>query len=185
MGNVMNEDSIIIVDTIRQMKLIYQQVSRFLETSDSLMRESGWGTEGSSAIYGSSSVLSNPTDWLPSVAMRAYMSDDFLDTKRILAVQLDKDDEPDFEPIIIGTILVKNDIGDKSFDWKDWDSYWWYREYSSQNKEGLIEKLEPQVVYPKDKRGLTSVHVFALPLIDIDNSESLKNEAISRLLSKI
>ena len=180
----MNEDSRIIVDTIRQMKLIYQQVSRFLETSDSLMRESGWGTESSTAKYGSA-ALNNPTNWLPSVAMRAYMSDDFPDTKRLLAIQLDKDNEPDYEPIIIGTILVKNDIGDGSFDWKDWDSYWWYREYSSQNKEGLIEKIEPQVVYPKDKRGLTSVHVFALLLIGIDNSESLKNEAINRLLSKV
>jgi len=181
----MNEDSRIIVDTIRQMKLIYQQVSRFLETSDALMGESGWGTESNAAIYGSSSTVFNPTSWLPSVAMRAYMSDDFPNIKRILAVQLDKDDEPDFKPIIIGTILVKNDIGDGSFDWKDWDSYWWYREYSSQNKEGLIEKIEPQIVYPKDKRDLTAVHVFALPLVGIDNSESLKNEAINRLLSKI
>jgi hypothetical protein len=184
MENVMNEDSRIIVDTIRQMKLIYQQVSRFLETSDSLMRESSWDTESNTAIYGSAAVY-NPTQWLPSVAMRSYKSDEFPDTKRILAIQLDKDDEPDFEPIIIGTILVKNDIGDQSFEWKDWDSYWWYREYSSQNNEGLIEKIEPQVVYPKDKRGLTAVHVFALPLISIENSESLKNKVINRLLSKI
>lgn len=178
----MNNDAIIIVQTVRQMKQIYEQVSLLLQSSDGIMQKEQWQNNGSTTYYGSAAIY-NPTQWLPSVAQRAYTNEDYPNQRKLIAVMLeDESYRADFEPLIIGTTLVGNDQDESFPEWSSWDAYWWHWNFVPESKNGVINKIDPTEKYPQDKRKLSEVLTFSLPLIDIKNGEALKVHVIDKLL---
>jgi len=179
----MNDQSEIIVETIRQTKKIYEQVSRLLETADSLMQEAHWNTDSSTAIYGSGAIY-NPRLWVPSTVTRRYASEGHPGIRKILAVLLDDEEGcGGFDiPIVIGTTLIAQSKEDQVPKWETWDASWWYLKYTDRSINGQMQILIPEEVYREDKRGLAAVHVFAFPLMSIVDGDSLKQDVIGQLL---
>lgn len=178
----MNNDAAIIVQTVRQMKQIYEQVSLLLQAADGIMQKERWDNNGSTAYYGSAAIY-NASQWLPSVAQRAYTHEDYPNKRKLIAIMLeDENYHADFEPLIVGTTLVGNHQDSSFPEWTSWDSYWWHWNFVPESTNGITNKIDPAEKYPQDKRKLSEITTFSLPLIDIKNGEELKEQVIDKLL---
>ena len=169
----MRDDSEAIIKTFSQIKKIYEQVSLLLTTADDMMAQEQWATDISTVLYDTAITLHNYDKWLPSIIRRTYINDKYKDLRRYIAVRID-DDTVDFEPLVIGTTL--QGLFENTLEFRSWDAYWWWKEKG----DGVIK--EPKVVYSSEDRELSEIHSFACPLVDITDSEKLRECIIAPLL---
>ncbi len=172
----------VIQDSIRQVKKIYQKISVLIETADGLMSKSKWGPNGSAVVYESSATYYLPDRWLPSVLTREYRNKDSINTVLLMAILLDHDDIE--EPLIIGTLMSVKEHSEE-FPWTDnSDRYYWFLKKANLDAvDAVIEIDNPKDIYEKEPRDLDRISIFATPLLEITNSDQLRDKFVSKLLA--
>ena len=172
---------------INQIRDYFEKISLLLTTADSLMDEHGWKpAQGSSTRTYGSAALYAPRQWIPYELFRFYKHDNFRHLLTCISVIVDNNDgqnEID-EPLIIGTIFnykPKTEV-DK------WD-YWyarWHLSAPNRLDDGEMIEFDPNLGREeKDKYPVNSIHSMALPLMMIQDSDSLKESVIIRVTNEI
>jgi hypothetical protein len=200
----MSEESEKIQNLVSQMRKLCTQISLLLRTGDSLMGEADWSpATGNSITSGNSTNLHSPRQWIPQYLYRFYQnSENYPHLQTFLSVILDDRDNNDPNITINGPLLTAG-----CFDWgkgneikqvHNWHCVfhcWLPARADSGPKErqddGSIVhfnlKGDPDFSSFIDRHELPyeRVSTMGLPLVDISDSESLKNKLISPLLSGI
>jgi len=183
----MTSEKSVIQDSIRQVKKIYEQVSVLIKTADDLMGEHGWEPEKPAVIFGSSAAVYAPRQWLPSVLTRKYRHKESINTVLSMGVLLDDvlDDMRIEEPLIIATRLsVKDTSEDFPYTNDNDDPYWWFMKSANLEAVGEVVEIDkPQDVYEKETRSLGRVLTFAVPLLEIESSDELRDKFVVKLLA--
>jgi len=183
----MSNDGENILNSVKQMKNIFKDVSRLLETVDGLMEKEEWipaWKQRNLSILESSNSLINPDRWMPSEIFRFYKKKD-IPKLSFASVLLDDDLDENYtisEPLITAGYF---DLGDKKVDYPD---YGWPRIYGfAKNEEdnGTITPFKGGIELAKDRKynfPFESGEGFGWPLTSIKNTEDIQNKIIIPLI---
>ena len=88
------------------------------------------------------------------------------------------------EPLLIGTQMVVRDSAEEFPSTENFDRYWWFLQKANFDALGEIVEIEnPKEIYEKETRNLSCILTFAIPLLEIENSEQLREKFIAKLLA--
>jgi len=177
----MTDERTVIRDSIRQVKEIYEQVSVFIVTADGLMREKDWNPSGNTVVYESNATYDRPSGWLPSILTREYRNRRAKNMVLLMGIILDHQDIK--EPLVIGTQMSVIDVSEKFPYTNNDDRYFWFLKKANFDAIGEVVEIEdPKEVYEKETRDLSRILTFATPLLEIKNSEQMREKFVTKLL---
>jgi len=183
----MTNDGKNILNNVKQMKIIFKDISRLLETVDDLMEKNGWNPAWKTknlCLLQTSTSLKKPHQWMPSEIFRFYKKNDGYKLS-FASVLLDDDLDENYtisEPLITAGYF---DLGDKKVDYPD---YGWPRIYGfAKNEEdnGTITPFKGGIELAKDRKynfPFESGEGFGWPLTSIKNTEDIQNKIIIPLI---
>jgi hypothetical protein len=95
------------------------------------------------------------------------------------------DDENVEEPIVIGTRMSVLDASEDFPYTADYDDpYFWFLKTANSDSSDKVAVIDvPQDVYEKETRDLGRILTFATPLLEIKNSDQLRDKFVAKLLS--
>jgi len=180
----MTEQGKILLAAINQVRDYFEKISLLLATADSLMEEQGWQPAQGSATraYGSAAIYA-PRQWLPYELFRFYKHDSIKYLLACVCVIIDNSDGQNEieEPLISGIIFnykPKSEID----HWENWYARW-HLSAPNRKDNGEIIDFDPNIGREeKDRYPVSSIHSLAQPLIMIQDSDSLKDNIILKLL---
>jgi hypothetical protein len=178
----MSTSKTVIRDSIRQVEEIYKQVSTLIESTDGFMKKREWAPPNNTVVYGSSAASYLPQQWLPSALTREYRNKNLISAVLMMGIVLDHDEID--EPLLVGTLMNINDEGTEFPYTTHDDAYYWFLK-QEENENGLVEISDANAIYSKEKRVLNEIRSFALPLLDIENSDQLESRFVSKLITLI
>ena len=184
----MTNDGKNILNNVKQMKIIFKDISRLLETVDDLMEKNGWNpawkTQKNLCLLQTSTSLKKPHQWMPSEIFRFYKKNDGY---KLSFVSILLDDDIDewytiLEPLITaGYIKGKEDLTERL-------DYGWPRIYGYMGKEehdGKSVSFKEEIEDAKEKDNpyaFESGEGFGWPLTSIKNTEDIQNKIIIPLI---
>lgn len=183
----MSENGINILNTVKQMKIIYKDISLLLKTVDELIGKKYWnpGWEDQSTCF-QKSTLNESQEWMPSEIFRFYKNKD--DPYRLCFVSILIDDDPEGyytiqEPLVTAGYF---NYGKKEID-VNW-SYWWHRLYGYTNHTKHDGSIAPFIEGKEPNKKISHAYLFdvgegfGLPLTDIKTEEDIQSKIITPLL---
>jgi hypothetical protein len=194
----MNENGKTIIDLIKEVRQLSEDLHLLLSTADGLMKEKGWepfkNKSIKTAMTEHSPSLDIPEEWYPYYLFRFYRKDksNFL---LFISVLLYNDNEGHYEitePLITAGYF---DYGQEKVTFNTFE-YWyakWFG-YLKEKADGIIHSSDDNW---KDKWKTFSNEdsrinypfikwmCFGLPLTNITNSDELKSKIIKPLIDKL
>jgi hypothetical protein len=183
------------VDTlraVRQIRELLVEISLLLKTADDQMKERDWHEKiGNICVSGASQSLQNPRWWMPHKLHRYYKHDRW--SHRLVAISVILDAEPEYKDLVVEPLAsgIVFDYGDgqlmgtmtaEQYDYAGWHIY--MPGYMPERKrDGTVLVCgNPEKEWPKDKCKARRVASFALPLVDISDSDLLLTKLVERLV---
>lgn len=180
----MKADKSVIQESIQQVKEIYKQVSNLIESADGLMKDREWAPPNNTVVYGSSAAYYLPKQWLPSALTREYRNKELIRINAVMMMGIVLDHVEIEEPLLVGTYMRINEDEVEFPNTAHDDAYYWYLE-QDKDENGLIAITDAKAFYSKEKRDLNIIKSFAIPLLEIQNSEQLEDRFVKKLMALI
>jgi len=172
---------------IREMQELFSQIGLLLRSADPSMNKDGWTPCPickSQAIADCSYHIDKGKRWMPHYAYRFYQRKDRVDTLLFLAVILDAPEIPELvnEPFITaGWFRYEANVNEKDRDWE-----WWYCQAILENDQPAIDGTLVDITIEAFKKNrIIGCKALALPLIDIQDVDSLEKCILQPVLEKL
>jgi len=179
----MSNDSADLNRVINQVRDFFEEISKLLLTADALMSKGGWNPmNGNTCTSELSYSLNTPRQWMPNYLCRFYRHRDYPSLLPCVSVILGAiDDDPKLvqEPLVSGCLF---DYGKDNIV-KDWGMRYcnWHIYTSNRKDDGTICAVDPRSTWPEEKSLAHKLSSFALPLLSIIDSNSLRESVIDRI----
>jgi len=171
---------------IRQMKLLYEEISSLLRIADKFMLKKNWGPEaGNTALQGSRNIDA-PSYWIPQDIFRFYSNSNHDHILTYIAVIIHhRDNETKLTEPLLSCGLLDYGKGNKIQAW----DYWYAHMHVYQKHfdiDGELREIET-AFFDKEllKKKIQRAHSLAVPLMDITDSSSLETQIILPLIDGI
>ena len=173
----MNDSGKELLAALNQVRGLFEEMSRLLSTSEALMQESGWKPmKGSQATAEMSWAIHLPRQWMPRYLCRFYESASSPHLLPCVSIQLgvyEASEEVDLsEPLIVAS-LYDYGKGNKVVGW-DYHYCEWHLWSPNRKDDGTICTVNPMNIWPEYKFQAALLSSFALPLMTIIDTASLK-----------
>lgn len=188
----MSENGKNIINVIKEIRQLSEQIHLLLSTSDELMKEKGWEPFNKTVMVEHSNSLDIPEEWYPYYLFRFYKKDksNFL---LYIGILLYNDNEGYYEiteqPLITAGYFDygQNKVTLNTFEW--WYAKWFG--YLEEKADGIIyssddnwkdnwkasSNEDSKINYP-----FINWKCFGLPLTNITNSDELQSKIIKKLI---
>ncbi len=180
----MTEEGGRILEAIRQMRRLHEDISLLLRTADAAMGENGWknAKNDNTALYDMSWSVDRPRQWMPWEVFRFYRSDNLGTVLASIAVLLDDGENSLSEPLVTGAYF---EFGDDltAVKYPNWIGGI-YKATSGNTADGRFFKIPRQGLEKGWDLDFESAWCFAHPLVEVTSEEFLRNEIVEKLLSR-
>jgi hypothetical protein len=175
---------------VRQIRDLFEEISRLISTANSLMEEQGWNSaiDYSKAIS-VSNALAQPRSWLPYEIFGLYRSPDLPHIFAFITVILDhrREQERLAEPLLSAGWFDYGE-GNKARTNPPYSFAGWHLEVPDRKNDGTkvatnLQTAPRRIRGQMEKHRIDTVTTFALPLVAIGDSNALKEKVIGPLLS--
>jgi hypothetical protein len=181
----MTQNGINIVKTLRQLRVLYQEIALLLETADGLMARKGWIAVGGTYVFaGLSYTLSQPQKWLQQDFFRLYKSHDWKNVLSFISVIVDDVERPALltEPLLTAGCFdygsgVEFDNLPPAFNYS---LPRWHLKMPNRNDNGNLITDQPG-----PETAFTRVSTLGLPLLSISDTKTLERKIIIPLLANL
>lgn len=167
---------------VRQMRILYEEISLLLQTADKYMSKEGWKSKSGNTAVTWSYHLAYPGYWIPQDIFRFYMKDGFEHLLPFIAVILfdRNDDNKITEPLLTGGWFDYG-AGDDCSGWEYGHAHF----HVDQDNFQTDGELRPMILKNPDKYKFKKAFSLALPLMDITDSQSLLDSTVKPILKRI
>lgn len=174
-----------ILEAIRQVRRLHEDISLLLRTADAAMDESGWknAKSDSTALHEMSWGIDKPRQWMPWEVFRHYRHEDRRGALAAIAVLLDDGQKTIPEPLVTGTYV---EFGDNYAAGKhpNWIGAL-FKATLGNEADGQFFEVRRQQLNKDWDFSFQTAWCFARPLVTVTSEEFLRQEIVGKFLSQI
>lgn len=179
----MSDDGLELYGVIKQVRSFFEEIARLLSTADSHMTEVGWKSlTGNSATAELSYSLNTPRQWMPHYLGRFYQHPDRPDLLPFVSILIGVlyDNEDLLKEPLISAGFFDFGNGKKVAEWGIRYSNW-HLYIPNRQDDGTVCTVDPRIAWPEEKCVAQQLSSFALPLLSISDSNSLREKVTGPL----
>jgi len=168
------------VAAVRAIRTLFEDISKLLLTADALMRERGWESRASNTCMADlSKSIQSPQNWMPNVIFRYFRNKDAPEMLVAISVILDSHEQQAriTEPLISGVVYEYTRGTEPANDWR-YEYAGWHTWIQGAKDDGTPISVDPRATWPTDKVTAIRLTSFALALVEIIDSEKLRDAVI-------
>lgn len=178
----MRKDGENAIQLIRQMKILYREISLVLQTADKYMEEHDWKSKSGNTSVTWSYHIAYPDWWIPQDIFRFYCKEGLEHLLPFISVILfDRDNEAKLSQPLLSAGFFDYEKGNDISIWE----YWYAHLHINQDSYEIDGKLRQLILKDSDTYPFKKAYSLAIPLMDIANSQSLVDRIIEPLLDGI
>lgn len=174
-----------ILEAVRQVRRLHEDISLLLSTADTAMSEHGWNNakNDSTALYDMSWGIDKPRQWMPWEVFRFYRNDDRRTILASISVLLDDGERRIAEPLVSGAVF---ELGDDlpRVKYPNWIGGI-YKATLGNEADGQFFEIPRQRLEKGWEFDYESAWCFAYPLVEVSSEEFLRKEIVEKLLSRL
>jgi hypothetical protein len=163
-----------------------------LKTATELLEDELWKTTHPQALFEVSRSIDWPDWWLPYEFCRFFKNHTCPHLLLYIAVNLgDREDDSSVDYALLSTGCITFKTDEKHAETAHWWSRWHVYMYELRKDDGSLCVDEPQTRwksedgFEKPPAGIVRVTTFAYPLVEITDSEALKEKIVQPLLKVV
>ncbi|WP_193371359.1 hypothetical protein [Pelagibius marinus] len=174
-----------ILEALRQIRTLHQNISLLLKTADAAMAELKWvnAKTDATALHEMSYSINSPDQWMPWEVYRYYKNDAYPSLLASTAVLLDDAEERVTEPLVTGA-LFEFDPSSTSPSFLNWYATI-FKAAPDRTADGQLLEVSRDQLPTSWQNNFIKVWCFAYPLVDFNNEGDVRSKLIGRLQSKI
>ncbi|MGF1628697.1 MAG: hypothetical protein ACFCUT_04450 [Kiloniellaceae bacterium] len=167
---------------IEQVRELHRSVSLLIRTAESAMNEAGWqnGGSGSYALHEFSYSIDRPDKWMPWEVFRFFKHPDHPTKWASIAVLLDDAEGRLAEPVVTGALFEFPTA--EAVGFQNWFASI-YKAIPGREADGQIHEAARAELSQDWQSSFDRVWCLALPLVDINSEDDLREKIVGRLLS--
>ncbi|MFA5771963.1 MAG: hypothetical protein WC974_04450 [Thermoplasmata archaeon] len=184
----MTDDGKNILEMMRQLRKLDQQLSLLLKSADEQMNRAGWEAFNNTVMSDSSGSLENPLKWSPDCLFRFYLNGEYPHVLFFVSVILDDDVQKEYkitEPLITaGCFDAGRGKNVKILDWR-WRYAKCYARLENSVHDGEVYASKSNWQKDWDDSKYKLYKCFGYPLVSISTAEDIETKIVQPLLTLV
>lgn len=179
-----------VLAALEQVRCIFQEMARFLQSADFLMDQAGWSQGGGSyALQGASTSLLSPEKWMPDHVFRLYRADSRRQLLGAISIVFSGnykfgDGTPIPEPIAYGLVLEYPDSASvpNKQDKELFKLALWHGKVAGRLADGVVRTT---ALSATENAQAVRASTWCVPLIQVSDSNALRDLIVSKFVAEI